>query len=213
MPPLVSEDYLEARKNQIIEAALGCFAQKGFHKTTMKDICAASKLSAGAVYNYFAGKEEIVEAIAVMSIERNLLMISDAAEQDGDDRLGHLLGKFFAMLEKMGQEPEVRKYLSIDFEMWSEASRNERVGATARRSQETTLSLVSGLIESEQRRGHVNGRLDPKAIARTLLSLLQGLQVQYVIDPSMDVGAYADVCKALIHSEFADAAGSNESGR
>ena len=37
--PKVTEAHLEARREQILDAAAECFARKGFHRSTMHDIC------------------------------------------------------------------------------------------------------------------------------------------------------------------------------
>ena len=60
MSPKVPEAYLQARRNEIMDAAVKCFMEKGFHNTTMQDIYDATNLSPGAVYNYFSSKEDIV---------------------------------------------------------------------------------------------------------------------------------------------------------
>ena len=62
--PRRSEEYRARRREQIIEAAVNCFARRGLHHTTMADIIAEAGLSAGAVYCYFASKNEIITAIA-----------------------------------------------------------------------------------------------------------------------------------------------------
>jgi TetR/AcrR family transcriptional regulator, transcriptional repressor of aconitase len=62
--PKVSEEHLDARRRQIVDAAIVCFARDGFHRATMQDICREARLSPGAIYRYFSGKDEIVEAIA-----------------------------------------------------------------------------------------------------------------------------------------------------
>jgi AcrR family transcriptional regulator len=48
--PKVSQEHLERRRQQILEAATECFARQGFRGTSMQDIFDASGLSAGAVY-------------------------------------------------------------------------------------------------------------------------------------------------------------------
>src|SRR3954470_18901979 len=60
--PRVSEEHLERRRRQILDAARRCFVRKGVHETSMQDIFAESGLSAGAVYRYFKSKNEIVAA-------------------------------------------------------------------------------------------------------------------------------------------------------
>src|SRR2546426_7751892 len=50
--PKVTDAHLEARRQQILDAATECFARKGFHRSTMHDICQMAELSPGAVYRY-----------------------------------------------------------------------------------------------------------------------------------------------------------------
>jgi hypothetical protein len=45
--PKVTEAHLEARRRQIVDAAAACFSQRGFHQTTMQDICKQAALSPG----------------------------------------------------------------------------------------------------------------------------------------------------------------------
>jgi TetR/AcrR family transcriptional regulator, transcriptional repressor of aconitase len=51
--PKVSEQYLQDRCSEILDAAAVCFARSGFHKATMRDIVRESGLSAGAIYICF----------------------------------------------------------------------------------------------------------------------------------------------------------------
>ncbi|MGH3239279.1 MAG: TetR/AcrR family transcriptional regulator [Spirillospora sp.] len=60
--PRVSEEHLERRRRQILDAARTCFIRKGIHETSMQDIFAEAGLSAGAVYRYYRSKNEIIEA-------------------------------------------------------------------------------------------------------------------------------------------------------
>lgn len=61
--PKVSQDHLDARRQQIIDAARARFASHGFARTSMTDLVEASGLSNGAIYRYFTSKDEIVAAI------------------------------------------------------------------------------------------------------------------------------------------------------
>ena len=60
--PKVTEAHLEARHQQILNAAGACFSRQGFHQTSMQDICREAELSPGAVYRYFSSKEDIIAA-------------------------------------------------------------------------------------------------------------------------------------------------------
>ena len=52
-----TKKHLENRRETIVNAAIGCFIDKGFHTTSMRDIAQAASVSLGNLYNYFPGKE------------------------------------------------------------------------------------------------------------------------------------------------------------
>ncbi len=61
--PKVNQAHLDARRKQIVDAARTRFTSHGFAGTSMADIVSESGLSTGAIYRYFASKEEIVIAV------------------------------------------------------------------------------------------------------------------------------------------------------
>lgn len=67
--PKVSEEHAAARRSQILDAAIDCFARTGIHRTTMRDVFRESGLSPGAVYTYFFGKDDLVRAVAERVLE------------------------------------------------------------------------------------------------------------------------------------------------
>ncbi|BDZ55635.1 TetR/AcrR family transcriptional regulator [Agromyces marinus] len=74
--PKVSEEYKTARREEILDVALRCFAARGYAKTSIADLVAASGLSAGAIYGNFPdGKKELFAAAAsrVLESRRNEL--------------------------------------------------------------------------------------------------------------------------------------------
>src|SRR5438128_8034262 len=52
------------RRVQILDAALVCFARRGFHQTSMHDISAEAGISVGLIYRYFENKEAVISALA-----------------------------------------------------------------------------------------------------------------------------------------------------
>ena len=69
--PKVLPEYLELRRQQILDAAATCFSRRGFHQTTMQDICREAELSPGAVYRYFPSKDAIIEGMCNRGQEQN----------------------------------------------------------------------------------------------------------------------------------------------
>lgn len=58
----------EARSPEILDAALACFALKGFAATRMDDIAARAGVSKGTIYLYFDSKEAVFKALARQSV-------------------------------------------------------------------------------------------------------------------------------------------------
>ena len=64
MPRTVDPQLNERRRRQILEAATRCVIRRGFHQTSMQEICAEAEMSSGGLYRYFDSKEAIIAAIA-----------------------------------------------------------------------------------------------------------------------------------------------------
>jgi AcrR family transcriptional regulator len=61
----IREQLLEARRNQILDAAASIFAAKGFHGATTKGIASTAGVAEGTIYNYFESKFDLL--IGIMS--------------------------------------------------------------------------------------------------------------------------------------------------
>src|SRR6188472_2847933 len=62
--PRVTQEYRDARRDEIADAALRCFAERGVQRTSMADIIAESGLSAGAIYGHFESKQQLIVEVA-----------------------------------------------------------------------------------------------------------------------------------------------------
>lgn len=54
-----NEDLVQKRRQQLVLAAIKLFGQKGFHKTTLRDLAEGAGLSHGNIYDYVGSKEDI----------------------------------------------------------------------------------------------------------------------------------------------------------
>ena len=63
MKDAIQTQLIAARRNQILDAAAGVFAEKGFHPTTIRDIAQAAGIADGTIYNYFENKTALLIGI------------------------------------------------------------------------------------------------------------------------------------------------------
>ena len=62
----------EASRDAILDAALRCFAKRGYHETSVDDIAARARLSKGAIYWHFEGKRELFLALMDRALVHDL---------------------------------------------------------------------------------------------------------------------------------------------
>lgn len=73
--PKITEKRRQAQRARIIAAAQTCFLRRGIHPTSMQDIIQESGLSTGAVYGYFASKDELIIASITTSMDAVVTVI------------------------------------------------------------------------------------------------------------------------------------------
>jgi len=61
---------VEKRREQIIRAAIKKFSEKGFHKTTLRELAEEAGIGAGTIYEYIRAKEEIFSLIHDFAVDR-----------------------------------------------------------------------------------------------------------------------------------------------
>jgi AcrR family transcriptional regulator len=193
--PRVSAAHLERRRGEILAAALRCFAREGFHRTTMQDIVREAALSPGAIYRYFAAKEDIIAAIAAERHQTELAMLRDAtAAGDLEAGLHRLVAAFLGRLA----DPAEQEWRRVTVQVWGEALRSAAVLAVAREGLDEPLRTLATLIRRGQRAGRLARDLEPDALARVVASIFQGLVLQQAWQPDLDVAAYARAAEALL---------------
>jgi AcrR family transcriptional regulator len=85
----------EARPQEILEAALAVFAEKGFAAARMDDIAARAGVTKGTIYLYFDGKEALFKALLQETADTRIAeFLALASAHDGP------IGLFIAQLLK-----------------------------------------------------------------------------------------------------------------
>src|SRR2546423_2588275 len=128
------------RRSQILEAALVCFAKRGFHQASMHDISGEAGISVGLIYRYFENKEDVISAMA----DRHKGQIQDVLNRarQAPSLLESLEVIFTAHCNDKG--PQVTAAFVVD--LFAEASRNSRVSELVRDVCQTTMDGVTDLI-------------------------------------------------------------------
>lgn len=164
----------EARPDEVLDAALELFTQKGFAATRVDDIAAKAGISKGAVYLYFPSKEAILEGIvrrAVMPIaDRALEMISHF---DGDPRFA------VSMVMKMiGGRLADPKLVAVPRLIMREVTSFPALAEMYRRE---VLDRVIPVVETLIRRGIDQGYLRPVDPNLTIRSIVGPIALHIIL--------------------------------
>jgi AcrR family transcriptional regulator len=193
--PKVSKQYLEARRSEILDAAVVCFARSGFHKATMRDIVRESGMSAGAIYNLFSSKQEIVAAIASRRHDEERKVFEEARKQPNLAKsLEDIRDHFLSELNSPGQRMRRR----VTVQLWAEAQHDKKLQKVARDTFAKPYKLLRDLLTVGQRRGEIARRIDADAMARFVIAAFHGLVLQTEWDERFVIKSVSDIFNLLL---------------
>lgn len=132
----------EQRREEILDVARECFAEKGFNATTMVEVARRTGMSVGNLYNYFHGKAAIVECLA----EREVKKLADQvarlkySKPTRQERLQHLRDIALASMDM--------KRTRVTLEIFAEAVHNDQLRQIIVRSDDKIRELLAQMYRS-----------------------------------------------------------------
>jgi TetR/AcrR family transcriptional regulator, cholesterol catabolism regulator len=96
-------DLVERRRRQIVDASVQLFIEKGFHKTTTRQIAQAAGFSIGTLYEYVASKEDVLYLVCEAihdEVEKGIGEVSSEAKK-GKEALAAVIAEFFHICHRM----------------------------------------------------------------------------------------------------------------
>lgn len=191
--PRVSPAYKQERRNAIVEAARACFARAGFQGATLQEVFAEAGLSAGAVYNYFQSKRDLVLAIA----ERRHDEERAALSVGGADPITALkeIARRFLEAYLAGSDDQKRR---ISLMTWAEALLDDAILKSVKEGVDTPRHALEQLIAQGQASGALRADLDKSALASAMVAMLQGLVLQKLWNPKLSARGVIRICDVLI---------------
>ncbi len=162
------------RREQILEAAMICFAKRGFHQASMHDISAEAGISVGLIYRYFKNKEEVIAAIAAEHKKHIAELLERAGEAPTLLEAMEIL--FTCHCEK--RSPQIISAFVVD--LFAEASRNTRVAKILRNVVKTKSDGVAGLIARSPEGRKLAPWLNAHQIAEMIFAVNDGTMMRSV---------------------------------
>jgi AcrR family transcriptional regulator len=205
-----TETQKQGRRQEILAAALRCFARNGFHGATITDIVRESGVSQGTFYLYFQTKDDVIAALADDRSQGDAL-INAIAGAEADPVVG--LKVLFDLHGRTLADAQLADERRVTVQGWSEALRNEAIrqrliANTARVQREIAL-----LIERGQRTGRFRADADPQGVARALIALFRGLTLLAALDGDFDAALTAKPIEDMVRGALQPLVGVDDAGR
>lgn len=177
--PKLKPDTERARREHILDAAERCFARTGFHRTTMQSICKEAGISPGALYLYFASKEDLIAGITERDRAKLASNLADlAGAPDLLTALGKL-GEHYAV-----EEPQYKRVLCV--EIGCEATRNPAVGEIFRTVDGFCRQSFEQVFAKAREDGRIAAEDDPRLLAEVVSLIGDGLFWRRAVHPDFN---------------------------
>lgn len=169
--PRVSDQHKEDRMKLILKAAEAVFKRKGYELTTVQDILDEAKVSKGGFYFYFNGKDEVFSQLEKQFDLK--LFDPDQIQQSKKHPVEELEGVFQGVVHIIDNLHET--IYPILFEYYLESYRNAERRNSLEQRYERSLEEIASIIDRGIEQGVFQPRLASTAIARVMITYLDGL--------------------------------------
>lgn len=177
--PKVSQAHLDARRQQIIDAARTRFATHGFARTSMTDLVEASGLSIGAIYRYFKGKDEIVTAICHQATQA---LPAELTAESVHDFLQHI--------RTMAREEDHARLVA---QIYAEAAISPPLAALVQQQLDDLRDAVASLLIGQK-------PAQARRTAEAFVALCHGYSQQLAVRGDVDPAPFTAAVMALTES-------------
>jgi len=180
-----------ARKTQIITAAASLFAEKGFHRTTTRDIAEAADVSEGTLYNYFDSKDDLL--LDIMDMLDDL-----PSDTDQFDQVVVEDGREFLMALMKGRRETIDQHNPMLQSVLSEILVNPELRQRYFDEQVSPgIALISQYLQNLLDNGQFR-QINVSYMSRTLVALMIGLYVLEVLGDSLIHATWDELSQVIV---------------
>src|SRR5688572_8067935 len=186
------------KAQRIVEAMRASVARRGAAGSTFDHVAREAGVSRGLLHYYFGTKERLLVEVVRRDAELRLAQLDAALSgaHSADDFIDVLVRSLEVMVRR---DPE---YVTLVFELFAIARRNQEVGAEVAELTRRTRARVAQLLDAKHREGVLQLHADPEAVATVLFVLADGVAMRMLIEPDRDfaatLGAGVTCARALL---------------
>jgi AcrR family transcriptional regulator len=177
------------RRQDLIQAAMDVFAESGYKGGSIRDVATRVGISQAGLLHHFSSKHELLAAVLTRRDEIANEMI--AVEVDGVPRLPTGIALLRAIAGMPASNSLTRGLVSLFTVLGAEATSPDHDAHEYFRGRYvTTRGDLARMFREVAAEGHLRPEVDPDRAARTMIALMDGFQVQWLLDEeALDMAA------------------------
>jgi len=187
--PKLKKEYADLRKEDILKATWMSIMEKGYEKTTMREIAKRMNASTGVLYTYFKTKDEILEEAQTRILERNARRFK---EMDKRDSIREIYVELFNQEYKSPSAKQLKKNSRGMVSFVIEASKSEGIRKLVNSHFWNIQEGGAKQVERGIKNGEIHSFVDPKALVGMMQALEVGLWLQIALIDGLDIHSYID---------------------
>jgi AcrR family transcriptional regulator len=166
-----------SQRDRVLRAAMDIFAAQGFRGASLDAVADAVGMTRQGLLHYFPSKVQLLLGVLEVRNEDDIALVERLTEDS------HAFADALVALARHNHErPELIRLFTVlaaesvdaghpGHDRFVERYRGVRAGFTER-------------IEAEQREGRIDARIAPASLAVLLIALMDGLQLQHLLEPA-----------------------------
>ena len=170
-----------SHRDQLLAGALVCLQEKGYARTTARDIAAASGANLASIGYHFGSKENLLNQAVARTCEEWTRAIGDAAFASPDASPLERIGRSWE--EMLGTFEEKRPLLIAFVEAMAQAERSDELRAQMAALYRGLRDAVADMVRASLGNDAEALGADPRVVASFLIAVCDGLVLQWLIDP------------------------------
>lgn len=170
------------RQRKILEAARAVFVARGLEAATMDDVAARAELSKGALYLYFANKDDLLAALLIAPLDELVMRFQTESEAPatGAARVERLLALH---ADSVRRNLDVfRLFFRMHCETATRLGEPPAAPLVVRERRKLLIDGYASAVEAGRRDGSLRRSLDPLAVATHLWAAVLGVMLLAIDD-------------------------------
>jgi TetR/AcrR family transcriptional regulator, transcriptional repressor of aconitase len=196
MPKLTDESRAR-RRTQILDAARKAVHRHGLEAVTIQVIIAESGLSTGTVYKYFRGKDDILRAAVMSSLDDLLQVLQPVLDRRPTPTPVGLVAELIQQISAFSSSGAV-DLTELAVHGWSQAQTTPELKGGVGAAYSAFRSQLEDVCRRWQEDGTVDGSAVPAEVAELLLSVVLGYVAQKALTGQGSGQSHAGGLSALV---------------